>query len=281
MKTIVITGGNSGIGYEACLQLASLNHRIIMICRNEMTATKACKNIKEKTSNQEIYCYIADLSNFDILKETIATIIDKHKRIDVLINNAADFDLSKKIPEYNHKNIEKQFATNVIAPFILSELFMPILQETKGKIINISSLGLVLYPDMRLDFENLNAEKRYSPSKTYYQNKLALLMVSLFMREKYPDVKVQAIRVPNVKINIDKYKNIPKIMKYAYKIKSHFSISPSTMAEVYVKLSIDDFEEFLYDEKLNEVKANKATYNQEDQKRLYDLLLKYESDLNK
>ncbi|MBP5727348.1 MAG: dehydrogenase, partial [Clostridia bacterium] len=67
----------------------------------------------------------------------------------------------------------------------------------------------------------------YRPSTTYYQNKLALLMWSLYMREQQKDVRIQAIRVTNVKIDMSRYGNLPGIMKKAYAVKSMFSISPA------------------------------------------------------
>ncbi len=273
MKTIVITGGTSGIGYQACLQLAKLGHKIIMICRNENAAKQKCEEIKNQTNNDDVFYQIADLSDKDSVKNAAAQFIAKYETIDVLINNAADFDLSNKCRQLNAEGIEKQFATNVIAPFILCERFMPLLQKSKGKIINISTKGLVVYPKIRLDFENLNAEKSYRPDKTYYQNKLALLMFSIFMKEKYKGVSVHAVRVTNVKIDINRYPNINGALKRMYQLKSRFSISPEDMAKTYVALSVNEYDGFLYDEKLQEVKANQFVYHKEAQQKLYALLL--------
>ena len=275
MKTIIITGGNSGIGYHACLQLAKLGHRVIMICRNESSATKKCAEIKTLTDNENVCYHIADLSDENSVKKVAKELISKYETIDVLINNAADFDLSNKKAQFNADGIEKQFATNVIAPFILCEMLMPIIQKSKGKIINISSIGLMVYPNLTLDFENINSKKSYKPDKTYYQNKLALLMFSMFMKEKYKDVTFHAIRVTNVKIDIKKYHNINYFLKLMYKFKSLFSISPEDMAKTYVKLSLNDYDGFLYDENEKEVRANKAVYNKENQQKLYDVLMSY------
>ncbi len=275
MKTIIITGGNSGIGYQSCLQLANLNHKVIMICRNETSAKKATETIKLETKNDNVSYKIADLSNISSVKNIASQIIIENESIDILINNAADFDISNKTAKFNDENQEKQFATNVIAPFILSEMLIPIIQKSKGKIINISSQGLMVYPNITLDFENLNAEKSYKADKAYYQNKLALLMVSLFMKEKYADITFHAIRVTNVKVDINRYNNINSFLKFLYKIKSFFSISPEDMAKVYTELCVNDYDGFLYDEKLKEVLANKSVYDKTTQKKLYDLLSKY------
>ncbi len=273
MKTIVITGANSGIGYMSSLQLAKLNHKVIMVCRNENKAREACKKIIEQSKNQNVSFLIADLSDSKQVKETVEKLVVENLDIDVLINNAADFDISVKQPQFNAQGIEKQFATNVVAPFILSEGLMPVLKRANGKIINVSTQGLCVYPNISLDFDNLNAQKFYKADKTYYQNKLALLMFSLYMREKYKNIDLHAVRVTNVKVDISRYDSINPWLKQLYKIKSKFSISPSKMAEVYTALATEKHDGFLYNEDMKEVKANKFAYDKAAQQRLYDLLL--------
>ncbi len=272
MKTVIITGGNSGIGYQASKQLAKLEYRVIMICRNKQAAQKACDCIRTETTNLHVDYIIADLANSEEVKAVALELMQSDCAIDVLINNAADFDITNKVAQFNEKNIEKQFATNVVAPFILSEYLMPKLEESKGKIINISSQGLMVYPNIRLHFDNLNAEQSYRPDQVYYQNKLALLMLSLYQRKKYPLISVQAIRVTNVKLNITKYENLSWTLKQLYRIKSLFAIQPAVMAQAYTQLVQEQYNGFLYNEKLKEVKANKFAYDMEEQERLYQIL---------
>ena len=217
---------------------------------------------------------MADLSDLESIRKAVEQYIQKEDALDVLINNAADFDLSVKKPILTREGLEKQFATNVVAPFLLSVLLRGLLEKSEsGRIINISSQGLMLYPFMKLDFENLSGQKHYSPAKTYYQNKLALLMLSLYMRKHWKDIKVQAIRVTNVKVDMNRYDHLSAFMKNLYKIKSKFSISPEEMAKVYTALSTEDcYEGFLYDEKCREVKANAFAYKEEEQKKFCTLL---------
>ena len=93
------------------------------------------------------------------------------------------------------------------------------------------------------------------------------------MRKHWKDIKVQAIRVTNVKVDMNRYDHLSAFMKNLYKIKSRFSISPEKMAKVYIALSTEaGYEGFLYDEKCKEVKANAFAYEEEEQKKLYSLL---------
>ena len=274
MKKVIITGGNSGIGYQAAKQLAEKGWLVTLFCRRKASAEQACEEIRQQTGNPQVDYILADLSDLESVKKAVEQYIQKEETLDVLINNAADFDLSIKSPVITKDGLEKQFATNVVAPFLLSILLRGLLEKSENsRIINISSQGLMLYPCVKLDFENLSGQKHYSPAKTYYQNKLALLMLSLYMRKQWKGIKVQAIRVTNVKVDMRRYDHLSAFMKNLYKIKSKFSISPEEMAKVYTALSTeDDYEGFLYDEKCKEVKANASAYKEEDQKKLYTLL---------
>ena len=274
MKRVIITGGNSGIGYQVAKQLAEKGWSVTLFCRREEAAEQACEEIRRQTGNPHVDYILVDLSDMKSVREAAEQYIQKEDFLDVLINNAADFDLSVKKPILTKDGLEKQFATNVAAPFLLSILLKGLLEKSEsGRIINISSQGLILYPFMKLDFENLSGQKHYSPAKTYYQNKLALLMLSLYMREHWEGIKVQAIRVTNVKVDMRRYNHLSAFMKNLYKIKSKLSISPEEMAKVYTALSTEDrYEGFLYDEKCKEVKANAPAYEEEEQVKLYSLL---------
>ena len=274
MKKVIITGGNSGIGYQAAKQLAEKGWSVTLFCRRKEAAEQACEKIRQQTGNPRVDYILVDLSDVKSVRKAVEQYIQKKDALDVLINNAADFDLSVKKPILTKDGLEKQFATNVVAPFLLSILLKGLLEKSEsGRIINISSQGLMIYPFMKLDFENLAGQKRYSPAKTYYQNKLALLMLSLYMRKHWKGIKVQAIRVTNVKVDMRRYDHLSAFMKNLYKIKSKFSISPEEMAKVYTALSTEDrYEGFLYDEKCKEVKANAPAYEEEEQEKLYSLL---------
>ena len=274
MKKCIITGGNSGIGYQAAKQLADKGWQVTIFCRSKERAESACETIISETGNSHVSYLLADLSDLTSTKTAIENYIQTQGALDVLINNAADFDLSIKQPVLTKDGLEKQFATNVVTPFLLFQSFISLLKESEsGRILNISSQGLQAYPFIKLNFDNLKGEQSYTPSKTYYQNKLALLMLTLAMRARYKDVTIQAIRVPSVKVDMKRYSHLSSFMKNLYKLKSRFSISPEEMAQTYVALATgNSYNGFLYNEKCQEVKANRSVYDQEAQEKLWQLL---------
>ena len=155
MKKVIITGGNSGIGYQAARQLAEKEWSVTLFCRRKEAAEQACEKIRQQTENPHVDYILVDLSEMKSVKKAVEQYIQKEATLDVFINNAADFDLSVKKAILTKDGLEKQFATNVVAPFLLSALLRGLLEKSEnGRIINISSQGLVLYPFMKLDFEN-------------------------------------------------------------------------------------------------------------------------------
>jgi NAD(P)-dependent dehydrogenase (short-subunit alcohol dehydrogenase family) len=273
MKTCLITGANSGIGRCAAKQIAQKGYRVLLVCRSLDKGLATKEALVKETQNEEIHLYQADLSLMRDVRLLSQKVMHNWGKLDVLINNAADFDLSRKEPTYSAEGYEVQFATNTIAPFLLTNLLLPAMQaQTDARVINISSKGLMLYPNIKLNIEELVSPKKYSPSKTYYQTKLALLMNSLCLLRKLEGtlVSVFAVRVTNVKIDASRYPNISSIQKTLYKIKSRFSISPDAMATVYTALSTEEKRPgFYFDEKLNEIQCNEYAYNVEMQEKLW------------
>jgi NAD(P)-dependent dehydrogenase (short-subunit alcohol dehydrogenase family) len=274
MKTCLITGANSGIGRCAARQIAQKGYRVLLVCRSRDKGLAAKESLVKETENEEIVLYQADLSLMRDVQALSRQVMHDWGRLDVVINNAADFDLSRKEPIFSDEGHEVQFATNTLAPFLLTNLLLPIMQtQADARVINISSKGLTLYPNIKLDIEKLVSPEKYSPSKTYYQTKLALLMNSLYLRRKLEgtSVSVYAVRVTNVKVDISRYSNISPILKGMYKLKSQFSMSPENMANVYTALTTEEkCVGFYYDEKLKEVQCNKFAYNDEMQKKLWE-----------
>lgn len=275
MKTCIITGGNSGIGRSAAYQIAEKGLRVIIACRNLIAGEKTAEDIREKTGNSEVYARRVDLSLIEEVTLFTHSFTEEFGSLDILINNAADFDLGRKVPLITREGHEAQFATNHLAPFALVMGLMPLLQHSEdGRIINIASQGLMLYPRLNFDFDNIKGDKSYSPAKTYYQTKLAHLMFSLTLKEKLKEtpISVYAVRVTNVKIDMARYDHISPILKLMYKIKSRFSITPDEMAKVYAELAVGPKREgFYYDEKMKEVPANQSVYDPAIRDRLWKM----------
>ncbi|WP_088656116.1 SDR family NAD(P)-dependent oxidoreductase [Geofilum rhodophaeum] len=240
-KTCLITGGNSGIGKQAAIQLAQTGFHVIIGVRNLKRGEIALAEIKEKSEQNDIELLQIDMSSKKSILDASLELKNRIDKLDVLIHNAADFDIARKQPVKSLDGIETIWATNQIGPVLLTDSVIDLIKESEqGRIITIASQGLVMHPKLTVDLKDPEFEKRkFSVPNAYYQSKLAQVMYTYWLSEKLKDtgITVNCIRVTNVKVDTSRYPNISGFMKFLYSIKSRFSISPEDMAKTYTYLA--------------------------------------------
>lgn len=179
MKNVIITGANSGLGFETAKKIAgNKEYRIILACRNEEKALKAKEEIIRETGNENIETLKLDTSLLSSVKNFAEAYIDKYGTVDVLINNAgiSPMAASGKTAE----GFEVVFATNFLGHFLLTNLLLSHLNDG-ARIINVSSdmhnpPGGISWKGMDyLAYEAVDDRQRYSHSKLcmiYFTHKL-------------------------------------------------------------------------------------------------------------
>jgi len=240
-KTCLITGGNSGIGKQAAIQLAQIGFQVIIGVRNLKRGENALAEIKEKSEKNDIELLQIDMSSKKSILKASQELKNKIEKLDVLIHNAADFDIARKQPEKSVDGIETIWATNHIGPIILTNSVMDLIKNSEqGRIITIASQGLVMHPKLSVDLKDPEFENRkLSVPNAYYQSKLAQVMYTYWLAEQLKDtaITVNCIRVTNVKVDINRYPDVSGFMRFLYSIKSRFSISAEDMAKTYTYLA--------------------------------------------
>ncbi len=240
-KTCFITGANSGIGKQAAIQLAQAGFHIIIGARNRKRGENALSEVKEKSGSTDVDLLLIDMSSKQSILDAAKVMHKQIEHLDVLIQNAADFDISRKKPEKSVDDIETIWATNHIGPIILTNALIDLIRKSKqGRIITIASQGLVMHPKLKVDLNDPEFKKRkYSVPEAYYQSKLAQIMFTYWLSEQLNKtaITVNCIRVTNVKIDINRYPYISGIKKFLYSLKSRFSISAEEMAKTYTWLA--------------------------------------------
>jgi len=268
----IVTGGNAGIGRAAAFGLARRGAGILLVCRNMERAKQTRSDIIRETGNTDVTAMRADLS----LMADVRCFIENYKArfgsLNVLINNAADFDLGRKQAQVTKEGLETQFAVNHLAPFALVQGLLPLLKvSVDGRVINIASKGLLMHPRMAIDFDNLNGEKKYTPARAYYQSKLAQLIFTIDLSRRLAGTSVSAycLRVPAVKVDMDRY-DISPALKALYRIKSRAALTPEKMAEAYVELALGEKRAGVYyDENLREVPPGSTATDEAQMARLW------------
>ncbi len=210
------------------------------------------------------------------IRNGAAEIMRKFGTLDVLIHNAADFDITRKEPEQSPDGIETVWATNHLGPVLLTDLLIDSLKKSEqGRIITVASQGLMMHPRMQVDLKDPEYTKQgYSVAKAYYQSKLAQVMYTYHLARELKDSGITAncVRVTNVKIDESRYPDLSSMMKRMYALKSRFSIGPADMAEVYTWLAIDpslnDASGGYYDEKKKLVSSSRYSRDQYEINRL-------------
>jgi NAD(P)-dependent dehydrogenase (short-subunit alcohol dehydrogenase family) len=244
-KICAITGANSGIGKAAAIQIAQAGHRVILACRNPERGESALQEIREQSGSNALELMIVDMSLRSSIRAFAEAFRSTYETLDILIHNAAAFDTTRKEPAYTAEGVESIWATNHVGPVLLTDLLLDSIKRSEqGRIITISSKGLIAYPLLKVDLEDPEFRgRKFSVAKAYYQSKLAQVMYTYWLAEKLKDtaVTVNSIRVTNVKIDIDsRYPDASRIARTMYAIKSRFSISPEEMAKTYTYLALSD-----------------------------------------
>lgn len=282
-KICIITGANAGIGKAATIQIAQQGYHTILACRNPEKGQAALEEIKQLAQCDSLELMIVDMSLQSSIQQFAKNFLQKYNKLDVLIHNAAIFDITQKEATYTTESIETVWATNHIGPVLMTDLLLEAIKNsTQGRIITIASQGLQAKPFLKVDLADPEfRKKKFSAVDAYYQSKRAQVMYTYWLAEKLKDtpITVNCIRVPAVQIDINKYPNLSPIMKYLYSIKRKFSLSPEEMAETYTYLATSDDVKSVtgqyFDEKRNVVKSNKYTYQPENIEKVMALTMSY------
>jgi NAD(P)-dependent dehydrogenase (short-subunit alcohol dehydrogenase family) len=280
---VMITGGNSGIGKAAAIQLAARGAEVIIACRNPGRGEEAIASIKKDSASNDVSLVSMDLSSKQSIISGCDTLKSRINRLDCLIHNAAEFDISRKTPKYSDDGIETVWATNHIGPaFLTQQLKNEINQSNQGRIITVASKGLIVYPFLKVRLDDPEYHKGgFSIEKAYYQSKLAQVMYTYWLAEKYREASITAncIRVTNVRMDVNRMPNLSDLAKKMYAMKSRFAITPEQMAEVYVWLALSPeaarFSGAYFDEKRRQVQSTKYSRDPQNIKKVMELTEKY------
>jgi len=180
-KRFFITGGNSGVGYYAAVELARRGAVMVLACRDKAKGEAALRRLKVDASGAESAAGAAelvmlDLASLDSVREVAASVLASGIQFDGLINNAGIMAPLKRLE--SRDGFELQFGTNVLGHFALTCGMLPAVTES---VVTLASIGHKLG---RIAFEDLQSERSYSPRGAYYQTKLADLMFALELERR-------------------------------------------------------------------------------------------------
>lgn len=170
-KTVIITGANSGLGFETAKYFAGAEYKVIMAVRNVNKGETAKQELLGLFPEGEIDVFYLDLSKLATVHDFVNAFSEKYDSLDLLINNAGVM-----LPPYSQteEGFELQFASNHLGHFALTGLLLPLLE--KGVQPRVVTLSSIAYRSGIIDFDNLDGSKGYKGMKFYSQSKLANLL---------------------------------------------------------------------------------------------------------
>ncbi|NTV37292.1 MAG: SDR family oxidoreductase [Anaerolineaceae bacterium] len=275
-KIMIVTGANSGIGKAAAISLAKLGATVIMACRSVERGTQALADVRAAANSERVELMQVDMSSQASIRKFVKDFKAKYSRLDVLIQNAANFDHRLKEPILTEDGVETIFATNHVGVFLLTNLLLDIMKASApSRIITVASKGLMAYPFIDIEFDNLNGERKFNTQDAYYHSKQAQVMFTYDLAEKLKGsgVTVNCVRVTNVAIPDDRLGHLPGWLRKLYSLKRRMSITPEQQAETYVFLAADpavnDVSGGYWDENNHQVRSNAKSYNRETWEKLW------------
>lgn len=178
-KTAIVTGSNTGIGYETALDLYQKGVRVYVACRNEKKAFDAIERMKAEGGAGELVYGHLDLASLRSVKEFSNNVLEKESRLDLLVNNAG---IMIPPPSKTEDGFEIQFGVNFVGHFALTGHLFELLEATKySRVVTLSSIA---HKGAVIDFDNFRLEKEYHNWREYGQSKLADIIFSLELEKR-------------------------------------------------------------------------------------------------
>jgi NAD(P)-dependent dehydrogenase (short-subunit alcohol dehydrogenase family) len=171
-RTILVTGSTDGIGKATAVALARQGHRVLVHGRDREKGRAVLAEIRREAENPDLDLFTADLSSLEGIRGLAGDVGDRYERLGVLINNAGVYMPGRVL---TGDGLETTFAVNLLAPFLLSRLLLPLLSSgAPARIVNVASSAH--FDAEGMDWDNLQGERQYDPWGAYAQSKLGVVL---------------------------------------------------------------------------------------------------------
>jgi NAD(P)-dependent dehydrogenase (short-subunit alcohol dehydrogenase family) len=179
-KLAVVTGATGGLGYETALALARAGTEVLVTGRNTEKGRIAIEQIKRTVPSAKVRFAMLDLASLASIRAFAASMLANGRPLDLLINHAGVMDLPTR--RLTEDGFELQFGTNHLSHFALTALLLPLLRKAQApRVVNVSSLA---HRGGKIDFANLQAERKYNSWAAYQQSKLANLLFTFELQRR-------------------------------------------------------------------------------------------------
>ncbi|RMG96323.1 MAG: SDR family oxidoreductase [Deltaproteobacteria bacterium] len=193
-KTVVVTGGNTGVGFHTAAALRHMGADVVLTARDPAKGQAAVAEIEAQvpagTPGSTAWQHL-DLASFRSIESFAERFADEHDRIDVLVNNAGAL-LGKR--SFTEEGFEATFGVNHLGHFLLTQRLLPLLRAQPGsRIVNVASEA---HRAARgIDFDDIQRERSYKPFRVYAESKLMNILFTRELARRLADVPIHAFAV--------------------------------------------------------------------------------------
>ncbi len=178
-KTVIVTGGNGGLGYEAALRFAQKGAQVVIACRDQAKGKAALERIRASASDAQVEAMPLDLAQLASIRAFVDSFLERPGRVDILCNNAGVMALPYR---KTADGFEMQIGTNHLGHFALTSLLLGCLLEApEPRIVTVSSQ---FHRAGKIAFDDLHSERRYRKWGAYAQSKLANLLFTYELQRR-------------------------------------------------------------------------------------------------
>jgi len=189
-RTVLITGGTSGIGRATAIGLAGMGARVGITGRDIARTRAAAADIAAASGNPAVDPFPADMSSQAEVRRLASAVLAAYPRLDVLVNNVGGFWATRRVTA---DGLEHTFAVNHLAPFLLTDLLLGRLKASApARIVTVSSAAQGMG---KINFDDLQGERRYSGQQAYNQSKLANVLFTYELARRLDGTGVTATAV--------------------------------------------------------------------------------------
>ncbi|HEX3332957.1 MAG TPA: SDR family oxidoreductase [Acidimicrobiales bacterium] len=236
-KTVVVTGGNSGIGLETAAALAATGARVLVTARNADKGRAAGADIVQRSGGQaQVQLVVFDLADLSSVRRGAAEILEQAPRIDVLVNNAG-LVLTERRETVD--GYEATFGINHLGPFLLTNLLLDRLRESApARIVNVASTAHAA-ARKGIPFDDLQSTRRYRGMRVYGQSKLANILFTLELSSRLAGTGVTAnsLHPGTVRTGYGADGDARGFLAFGIKIAGPFFLSPAKGARTSIYLA--------------------------------------------
>ncbi len=268
-KVVLITGATSGIGKETAKGLAKMGATIVFTTRDDKRGKETKEEIVSNSGNKDVHVLFCDLASFDSIRKFCDEFKKRFDRLDVLINNAATWDYTRRVSKDGIENI---LATNLLAPFLMTHLLLDLIKKSApSRIINLTS-GL---HSGTIDFEDIEFKKKFSGFKAYRQSKLGVILFTRLLARKLKGTGVTVNTVHPGMNNTNLGRDAGRISRAIFKL---ISKDPKIGAQTSIYLASSPEVEGITGEywyKMQKDESSDESHDMELAQRLWDVCGKY------